>query len=309
MDQPGRVRFRAPDGIAPSVGAHRGGAAYVPENTLPAFEHAIRSGVHSVELDVRRAAGGELVVIHDDLLERTTDGHGAVGATELAALRELDAAHWFSPGQATTAPDPAAAHPLRGSGTRIPLVTEVLDLFADAGSEAPLLCLEVKENPVDSAFDLGGRRTVEALLPLVHERGLLDRVTVLSFWPPVIDAAKSLAPTVVTHLLTTSALGATVADNLAFVVEHGHDVVSPDVAAPDLTPESVAAAHAAGKAVVPYTADLHADLDRMLALGVDAVFSDVPQCLAERTGRSPADHTYAPLVERGVAIARCLEHA
>lgn len=82
---------------------HRGAAGLKPENTLASFRAAVELGVHGVELDARRVQG-ELVVIHDDALERTTDGHGAVGGQSFAALRRLDA----------------------GEGERVPTLAEVL---------------------------------------------------------------------------------------------------------------------------------------------------------------------------------------
>lgn len=73
------------------MAAHRGGAAERPENTLSAFRNAIARGVHQVELDVRRSADGALVVIHDDRIDRTTNGWGVVRSLSLAQLRRLDA--------------------------------------------------------------------------------------------------------------------------------------------------------------------------------------------------------------------------
>lgn len=79
------------------VAAHRGGGALRPENTLAAFREAVRLGVHQVELDVRRCAGGELVVIHDATVDRTTDGRGPVAGLTLAELRRLDAGRHRGP--------------------------------------------------------------------------------------------------------------------------------------------------------------------------------------------------------------------
>lgn len=77
--------------------AHRGASAEAPENTLAAFSRAIDAGADGVEFDVHLSADGVPVVIHDDTLERTTDGVGPVAAWTLAGLRELDAGSWFAP--------------------------------------------------------------------------------------------------------------------------------------------------------------------------------------------------------------------
>ena len=72
--------------------AHRGASAYVPENTLPAFEKAVDIGADGVELDIHLSRDGRLVVIHDEMLDRTTNGHGFVKDFTLAELKKLDAA-------------------------------------------------------------------------------------------------------------------------------------------------------------------------------------------------------------------------
>ncbi|PYS95554.1 MAG: glycerophosphoryl diester phosphodiesterase [Acidobacteria bacterium] len=92
--------------------AHRGASARAPENTLAAFEEAIRLGVDVIELDVHLSVDGVPVVLHDDTVDRTTDGRGAVASLTLAALKRLDAGAWFSP---------------RFRGERIPTLEEALD--------------------------------------------------------------------------------------------------------------------------------------------------------------------------------------
>ncbi len=77
--------------------AHRGASAYVPENTFSAFDKALSLGVDQVELDVHFSQDEHIVVIHDDNLDRTTNGSGPVSAHTLAQLRSLDAGSWFGP--------------------------------------------------------------------------------------------------------------------------------------------------------------------------------------------------------------------
>ena len=97
----------------PVVSAHRGGAAYGPENTMRAFANAIRLGVDQLEADTQLSADGVLVLIHDDTLDRTTDCSGTVLSRNFLDLQTCDAAHWFSPGQPVTAPNDNLPHPLR----------------------------------------------------------------------------------------------------------------------------------------------------------------------------------------------------
>lgn len=113
--------------------AHRGASAEAPENTLPAFELALRQGAGALELDVRLTADGAPVVLHDATLDRTTDATGPVRALTLAQLRSVDAGARFTP-------DRGATFPFRGSGVRIPTLGEVLWAFP----RVPIL-VEIKE--------------------------------------------------------------------------------------------------------------------------------------------------------------------
>jgi glycerophosphoryl diester phosphodiesterase len=104
---------------APLLIAHRGGAGLAPENTLTAFGAAAKKwGADMIELDVHASKDGHCVVIHDDTVDRTTDGTGAVAAMSLAELRELDAGHRFTRDGST--------YPFRGGDTRISTLEEVL---------------------------------------------------------------------------------------------------------------------------------------------------------------------------------------
>ena len=98
-----------------TVIAHRGASGTAPENTLAAFVRAERLGAHMIELDVQLAADGAVVVLHDDSVDRTTDGHGRLCAYTLAELRTFDAGGWFAP---------------EFAGERIPTLDEVLAAVA-----------------------------------------------------------------------------------------------------------------------------------------------------------------------------------
>lgn len=110
--------FRAPKVWPVRTAAHRGANTVAPENTLPAATCAFAAGVDWVELDVRTAADGALVVIHDDDVARTTDGAGLVAEMTLAELRALDAGQWFDP---------------HFAGARLPTLIEMLALARQWG--------------------------------------------------------------------------------------------------------------------------------------------------------------------------------
>lgn len=116
--------------IKPLVIAHRGGRVWAPENTLEAFRKSLALGVDGIELDVQRCASGEIVVIHDQDVSRTTNGVGLVQDITLSELKRLDAGSWFGPDF---------------KGERIPTLNEVLDLIEGK----VVLNIEVKNTPIE----------------------------------------------------------------------------------------------------------------------------------------------------------------
>ena len=144
------------------LGGHRGNPAEHPENTLASFRSAIAAGCDLVECDVHLTADGELAVIHDHLLERTTNGTGLVGAHTLAELRELDA----------------------GNGEKIPLLEELFDLCRDRVG----LVIETKQNPIPYPG------LEEKLAAAIREHEMTEKVSVISFHHGCIRHLKEVAP-------------------------------------------------------------------------------------------------------------------
>lgn len=161
--------------------AHRGGARYAPENTLAAFAHGAAAGAEMLECDVQLTADGQVVVIHDETLERTTNGYGDVGTRTLAELRELDA----------------------GNGERIPTLQELIDLAREAdvellvelksparypGLEEHVLSLLEGSSYLDrtvlQSFDWDSLRRVRQLSPLARLGALYDVGALDVSWPP-----------------------------------------------------------------------------------------------------------------------------
>ena len=145
------------DLAARPVIAHRGASGSAPENTLEAFDLAVRHGADAFELDVRLTADRIPVVIHDRTLERTTGRRGAVAGHTLAQLREADGGARFSP-------DGGRSFPFRGAGVVIPTLAEVLESFPDT----PLL-LDIKES-----------RAQASVRELLLEKGGADRCVLAS---------------------------------------------------------------------------------------------------------------------------------
>lgn len=186
---PGEASGRLPalGGLDPhsvQVIAHRGGAHEVPENTLVAFGHAQMVEADMVELDVHLTADGHVVVLHDETVDRTTDGRGRVAEMSLEEVTALDAGFHFSPD--------GVSHPFRGLGLRVPTLDEVLAGFPDM----PLL-IELKTNDP---------RLADAVARLLETHDAGGRVIVASFHQDVLDRFRARAPHVPTGMTEREAL-------------------------------------------------------------------------------------------------------
>jgi glycerophosphoryl diester phosphodiesterase len=248
----GRWRRFRPDDRVLGV-AHRGASLDAPENTLAAFRRALEAGVPAVECDVQRTRDGRLVVIHDQRVDRTTDGRGAVEAFTFGELRCLDAGAWFGPVFA---------------GERVPSLDEVLDLVANRA----LLFLEIKHGPV---FYDGIEAQIAGAL---RRRGMEAATLVMSFDHPAVRTMRATAPDVATAIIYRGRL----ADAAAAARAAGADALCPEWRL--VTPEVVAHAHAAGLGVFPWTIDDEESMHRCLAAGVDGVTSNDVRLLVRVTG-------------------------
>lgn len=170
-------------GDRPLVIAHRGGRGLWPENSLFAFERASALGVDMLEMDLHRSSDGELVVIHDSTLERTTDGQGPVAALSLEQLQSLDAGYrWTADG--------GQSYPYRGQGIRIPAFAEVLERFPDSAK-----VIEIKVPDVGLEMQL---------CDLLEANGQRERVIVGSFYERSLSLFRERCPGVATSAGPTS---------------------------------------------------------------------------------------------------------
>ncbi len=245
-----------PGAGAPAVVAHRGNSAVAPQNTLAAFEAAWRAGAHSIEIDIQPTADGAIVVIHDDTVDATTDGQGAVGEMTLDAVRALDAGSWF-----------AAAY----AGQRVPTFAEVLDLM-------------VRRPGIDLLLELKGAFTVEQVRPVtdaIRAAGLADRVIGQSFWPESVRALAATDPDLRRGLLIFQVPeDGGVAELVRVADELGVMTVNPYGPLLVEHPDLVERLHAAGRQVQVWTLNEPDQWAAAVALGVDAVITDRPDRLA-----------------------------
>lgn len=166
--RPAKESFVREPGAPLRVWAHRGGSSAAPENTAAADEVARRAGVEWIENDVQPTKDGVPVVLHDDTVDRTTDGSGAIRSLTAAQVAELDAGSWFAPSYA---------------GQRVPTLASQLDGLRARGGN---LLLEIKgAHP---------RESVARIVDEIHGRGMSRRVFVQSFDPQHLHWVREFAP-------------------------------------------------------------------------------------------------------------------
>ena len=167
-------------GQDPLVIAHRGGAGTAPENTLAAFIQAVEVGADYFELDVMISSDDSLMIIHDATVDRTTDGTGTVASMTYQQLRQLDAGSWFGP---------------EFAGERIPTLWESLELAMDNDKDIGVV-IEIKTSD---------ESVPAAIVSMVREMEMEDRVIVSSFNLSQITRVRNLDPSIPIQLFGTIA--------------------------------------------------------------------------------------------------------
>jgi glycerophosphoryl diester phosphodiesterase len=239
--------------------AHRGASGSAPENTLAAFHKAIELGADWLELDVCATRDRQIVVFHDDALDRTTDGCGPVQSYSLAELRRLDAGSWFD---------------RRFAGEQIPTLHEVIALAKATGVG---LFIEMKPGGyLDGEFEV-------ALARLLEQKGMLDRVFVMSFNHAAVGRVKAAEQRLRTLLLVNRRT------RLAALLLslHTHKADGFSLKASLATGPLVRELSARGLTVVVWTVNGVRQMRRFLRSGVDGITTDHPERLA-RLARSAA---------------------
>lgn len=247
------------------VHGHRGARARMPENTLPAFEYAIRVGADVLELDLAVTKDNVLVVSHDPTL------HGPIctGPREGVAIRELTFAElrqWDC--GATRNPRYPDQQPV--PNTRIPSLDQVLSLASKSKVEFNIETKIFADRP---QLTPAPREFAQLLLDQIRKRRLEKRVMVQSFDFRTLRAMKELAPEIRLSALIEKGGN----DLVAVARDAGTGIVSPHYSM--VTPENVAAAHAAGIPIVPWTANTPDEWQKLADAKVDAIITDDPAAL------------------------------
>ncbi len=253
----------------PRVFGHRGASGVAPENTLASFALAAALGADYLELDVHATRDGEIVVLHDPELDRTTNGSGPVREHLWADVAALDAGWHFT--------HDGAAFPYRGQGVRVPRLAEVVAAFP-----AHRLNIEIKQ---------GDPPIIEATLTVLRSGGALDRTLLAAEHDEIMRAIRR---SVGDRLPTGMSVGDVVAfldrlqrDDWAGYTAPGQALqVPPAYEGMVIVNEaSVVAAHRVGLEVHVWTINEASEVERLLALGVDGVMSDLPGLVASAARR------------------------
>ena len=234
----------------PWIIAHRGFSSEYPENTLVAFKAALDCGVPMIELDVTLSRDRKLIVIHDDDLERTTNGQGPVNQHTLAELKKLDAGGWFHS---------------RFAGERLPELAEVFDLVAGN----TIINIEIKPGAYESHHPVDA--VEHQVVELARNKKAFGSILISSFDVNVLQRLASMADTPALGVLSPHP-----ADSDMVKMCRRLNALSWHPDQRILTPEQVEMMHAAGIRVLPYNASSTEEITRVKAMHVDGIFCDDP---------------------------------
>ena len=283
---------------------HRGARGLAPENTLPAFERALALGVTTLELDVGVTADGVVVVSHDPALNPaiTRDATGAWLRERGPLLKDLTFAQLqaYDVGRINPASNYArtfsAQQPV--DGARVPSLAQVFALVQARGATQVRFNIETKLSPQAPTETLAPQAMADAVLQAVRDAGMTERVTIQSFDWRTLQRVQQVAPRVpVAHLTIQTAnndntrdgtwtAGLRLADHGSaprLVKAAGGTTWSPNAGA--LTQALVQEAQALGLAVIPWTVNESADMERIVGWGVDGLITDYPDRLRDVLAR------------------------
>jgi glycerophosphoryl diester phosphodiesterase len=240
----------------PIIIAHRGDSAHAPENTLAAFQMAHRKGADAIEFDVKLSSDGIVLVIHDQTVDRTTDGHGDVRHMSMAALRELDAGVRFEG---------------KFPGERIPTLEEVFETIGN----------QLHMNVELTNYATPGDALVMKVIELVRKHNLQKKVLFSSFFLRNLRMAQAILPEVPCGLLAQRGLLGYPARTWGW--RRGLYALNPHFSS--VKGGMVSRLHASGKRIHVWPVNAKSDMEYLLSMGVDGIITDDPALLGACLGR------------------------
>jgi len=246
-------------GDHPIIIAHRGGAKLAPENTLASFKNAIDLGVDMIEIDVHLSKDSEIIVIHDESLDRTTNGTGEIKALTLDEIKKYDAGSWFSEDF---------------KDEKVPTLAEVLQTI---NGQCKLL-IEIKGG--DERYPGLENRIVQT----VKENNAIEWVVVQSFNKNSVLRIKEMYPELITYYLLGKNFDEFYSEFSEQVRTGKSTEIKFDGIAPhhsSLDSDKVDLLHQAGYGIFTFTINKPKDMQKAIEIGVDGIITDSPDILKE----------------------------
>ena len=233
--------------------AHRGasGKGHSPENTLSAFKEAINIGSDCVECDVHCTKDGQLVVIHDGTLNRTTNKKGAIAEMTLEEVRQADAGSWFSSSF---------------TGERIPTLRELLDLT---------------KGKVITVIEIKPENITDKVVREVEKADAVNEVILQSFYPKAVQAVQELNPRIPRALLISGQLPVIRLTSIMALIHQTLEVGASTLNLPYkiITPNLIRESHKRGMSVWAWTVDDEPDMKELIVMDINGITSNYPEKL------------------------------
>lgn len=243
---------------SPVIFAHRGDLTHAPENTLPSFQQALQKDADGVELDAKLTADGQVIVIHDMTVDRTTTGKGRVASFKLDDIRKLDAGKWFDE---------------KFNGTKVPMLAEVFELVG----KDKLINIELTNysTPRDGL--------VLKVCELIKRHNIQKQILFSSFLPSNLKIAAQTLPEIPRGLLAMPGLVGLWARSFGFMFGE-YQALHPHISS--TSREQIQRVHRLNRRVHVWTANSPEEVNRLKEWGVDGIFTDDPQTAVRALGRS-----------------------
>ncbi len=255
----------------PLVIAHQGGDGIWPGNTIFAFQNAAALGVDVLEMDLHITKDGTLVLMHDETVDRTTNGTGEIESLTLDEIKQLDAGYYWSQ-------DDGATFPFRGQGITVPTLEEVFTAFPESR-----MTIEIKKTNISMA---------KPFCDLIRKHEMQNNLLVASFHDERMNEFRAVCPEVATSsakdettvfvLMTKAFLG-------GFYSPQFFSLQVPEKSGgfTVMTEAFVKAAHERNLAVEPWTINDEETMRKFIAWGVDGIITDRPDLMLEVLGKQP----------------------
>ena len=252
----------------PLIIAHQGGDGIWPGDTMFAFEKAVEIGADVLEMDAHITEDGQVVLMHDEEVDRTTEGTGLIEEMTLEELKQLDAAYkWSNDGDKT--------FPYRGQGIQVPTLEELFRKFPQMHY---VIEIKLTQNPID-----------QVLCNLIRKHNMQDKVMVASFHDEAMQKFRDTCPEIATSASRTEVRNFVLLGKVflsGFVAPQYQSIQPPydpkeSMNIPIMTPRFIREAHAKNIKVEPWTVDDPELMKQYIEWGVDGIMTDRPDVMID----------------------------